>query len=267
MNSILVKDDFYKKYGSWALVTGASSGIGEEFSRQLAARKFNLVLVARREDRLKRLADELATAHGIKVNTVSVDLSKPDFMQPIAEVTNALDIGLLINNAGFALTGNFLDHSIDDELSLLYVNCRAPLMLTHAFGKRMAKRGRGGIINVSSASAFLPIPLWTHYAATKVYELYLSDGLWFELKEKGVDVLALCPGGTRTEFSKVAGIKSHGMAPVPVVELALKRLGKKSSVIPGFGNRLTPLIDRILPREWLIKLGSKAVSRMLDRNL
>lgn len=118
---------------------------------------------------------------------------------------------------------------------------------------------------MSSASAFLPMPLWTHYAATKAYALYLSEGLWFEFGEKGVDVLALCPGATRTEFAEVSGIKNAGMKPGPVVELALKNLGKKSVVVPGFGNRLILLLSGIIPRQGLIKIGAKAVSGMIER--
>jgi short-subunit dehydrogenase len=258
-------NDFPKKYGHWAIVTGASSGIGEEFSRQLAAQGLNLVLIARRRERLELLSEELIQEHNIEVKIIPIDIANPDFVEQVQVVTHSLDVGLVVNNAGFALTGNFLDHTLEEELSLLHVNCRAPLMLAHMLGRRMVKRGRGGIINVSSAMAFLPAPLWTHYAASKAYDLYLSEGLWFELREKGVDVLALCPGATRTEFSRVSGTTSTGMEPGPVVELALKNLGKKSTVIPGFSNRIIVLINRIVPRQWLIKIGAKVVRDLIGR--
>ncbi len=252
-------NDFTKKYGHWAVVTGASSGIGEEFSRQLTAHGPNLVLIARRRERLESLSKELTHKHAIEVKIVPADIANIDFLEQVQAATHSLDVGLLVNNAGFALTGNFLDHTLEEELSLLHVNCRAPLMLSHAFGKRMVKRGRGGIINVSSAMAFLPAPLWTHYAAAKAYDVFLSEGLWFELREKGLDVLALCPGATRTGFSHVSGTKNTGMEPGPVVELALKNIGGESTVIPGFRNRIILLINRIVPRQWLIKIGAKVM--------
>lgn len=258
-------NDFSIKYGPWAIVTGASSGIGEEFSRQLAAHGLNLVLIARRKERLELLSEELIHEHTIDVKIIPADIATLDFLEQVQAATHSLDVGLLVNNAGFALTGNFLDHTLEEELSLLHVNCRAPLMLAHTFGKKMVKRGRGGIINVSSAMAFLPAPLWTHYAASKTYDLYLSEGLWFELREKGVDVLALCPGATRTGFSKVSGTKSSGMEAGPVVETALINLGKKSTVIPGFSNRIIVLINRIVPRRWLIKIGAKVVRDLIGR--
>lgn len=257
-------DDFLQKYGTWALITGASSGIGEEFSRQLAAMKFNLVLVARREDRLVRLAAELTKAYGVTVKTVCADLSKDDFLQAIAEATDSLDIGLLVNNAGFALTGDFLDHRLEDELSLLHVNCRAPLILAHHFGKRMVRNCKGGIINVSSASAFMPLPRWTNYSSSKIYLLHFSEGLWFELKKRGVDVLALCPGSTRTEFAKVAGTSMQGMEVGPVVSRALGSLGKKVSVVPGLGNLAASLISRFMTRRSSIMLGSMVVGKQAE---
>lgn len=219
----------------------------------------NLVLVARRYEKLELLSRELIQAHGIKVKIVSVDVSNPDFLKKIQSVTDSLEIGLLVNNAGFALTGEFLDHTLEEELSLLNVNCGAPLILAHTFGKKMAQRGNGGIINVASASAFLPMPFWTNYAASKAYLLYFSEGLGYELREKGVDVLVLCPGATRTEFSKVAGTKSGGMEPVQVIHIALKKLGKQPIAIAGVKNKIISFINRFLPRQLLTKIGAKVV--------
>lgn len=251
--------NFFEKYGSWAVVTGASSGIGEEFCRQLAVQKFNLVLIARRAERLHRLASALTGAHSIQTKVVSVDLASDNFLQRIVAETESLDIGLLINNAGFALTGRFLDHKLEDELRLLYVNCRAPLMLAHHFGRKMAQQKRGGIINVSSAAAFMPLPFWTNYSASKIYSLYFSEGLWFELKKSGVDVLALCPGSTRTEFANVAGTSMRGMQVEPVVRLAIKNLGRNISVISGIGNALVALLSRVISRKRAVIIGSKVV--------
>ena len=187
------------------------------------------------------------------------DLSKVDFINEITEATKELEIGLLINNAGFALTGNFLDHSIEEELKLLNVNCRAPLVLSHYFGNKMIERGKGGIINVASAAAFLPMPFWTNYSASKAYLLHLSEGLWFELRGKGVDVLALCPGATKTEFSKVAGTKESGMKTSDVVKKGLQSLGKKTTAVAGLNNRAILFILNFFSRNTLIKIGAKVV--------
>lgn len=259
-------NDFANKYGPWAIVTGASSGIGEEFCRQLASLKLNLVLIARRQERLEKLSHELISKYGIETKIIVLDISDANFLKQITTETDKLNIGLLVNNVGFGLSGNFLEHSLEEELSLLYVNCRAPLILSHYFGKAMVQNGKGGIINVSSVAAFLPMPLWTSYAASKTYDLHLSEGLWFELKNKGVDVLALCPGGTRTEFSQVAGTERGKMEPNIVVKLALNSLGKKSVVIPGITNRVIMLLTKALPRVWLVKIGAKVVSKMINHN-
>ncbi|MES2933554.1 MAG: SDR family oxidoreductase [Pseudomonadota bacterium] len=250
---------FQQKYGSWALITGASSGIGAEFARQLAPRGMNLILVARREERLQQLAEQLRSKHAIEVMVIAADLSTPDFLQVIATQTQQCDIGLLVNNAGFALTGAFLDHSLEHELALLHVNCRAPLMLAHYFGRLMVRKKRGGIINICSASAFMPLPFWTNYSAAKSYCLQFSEGLWFELKKHGVDVLAVCPGSTKTEFASVAGTSAQGVEVAPLVTTILNNLGKKPTLIPGFGNQAAAFVARFLSRKLAILLGSKVI--------
>lgn len=250
------------KYGPWALVTGASSGIGAEFCRQLSAVGFNIVLVARREENLRKLAVNLEGKYKIKTKILPVDLSKPGFQDLIIEETCMLDIGLVVNNAGFALTGNFIDHSIEDELRLHHVNCTAPLLLMHHFAKSMVKKGRGGIINVSSASSFLPMPGWSHYAASKAYLTRISQGVWYELKEKNIDVLALCPSSVQTEFHKVAGTKEAGLDVTAVVKAGLKNLGKKPVIVPGLGTRIGIFVLRFLSGKTAIKLGATAVAKM-----
>ena len=149
---------FKDKYGPWALITGASSGIGAEFARQLAAKGLNLVLVARREERLRALARELETAHPIAVTIIPVDLTTTDFLAVIQQATDGLEIGLLVNNAGVMPTGRFLDHDLEQELRQLNLNTRAPLILTHHFGRPMAERGRGGLLFLASMTAFQGTP-------------------------------------------------------------------------------------------------------------
>jgi short-subunit dehydrogenase len=158
---------FAKKYGPWALVTGASSGMGSEFARHLAADGLNLVLVARRKNRLDRLASELGQQFGIEVRVVVADLAREDFVTPIREATSDIEVGLLVNSAGFATSGALLDNDLEAEVSILHVNSRAPLMLAHEFGRKMRDRGDGGIIFVASTVAYSGSPGWSNYAATR----------------------------------------------------------------------------------------------------
>lgn len=258
---------FKERYGPWALVTGASSGIGAEFSRQLARMGLNLILVARRKQRLEELAGQLEGKNKIQVRVAPADLSQPDFLQNILSATQSINVGLLINNAGFGLAGNFLDHELKKELALLDVNCRAPLILTHEFGKQMKERKRGGIVFVSSVSGYIATPLEASYAASKAHELFLAESLWYELKKDGVDVLALCPGVTITEFHDISGMKAVGaMAVEPVVELALKKLGKKPSVITGWHNRLLVASVKWVPRRIVTTLAGRITKNLASKS-
>lgn len=256
-------NQFLKRYGPWALVTGASSGIGEQFARQLSQLGLSLVLVARREDRLLKLANELSHSDDIKVRVIKSDLSDDNFMENIIEKTSDIDIGLLINNAGFASTGPFLSSSIQRELELLHVNCRAPMLLAHHFGNLMQARQAGGIVFLGSIVAFAASPQWSQYASSKAYHLMMGEALHEELKESGVDVLALCPGATSTEFQKVAAIRDFmTMSAQDVVKVGLKALGRKSSVIPGFMNSYNIFCLRLLPRWLNTKIFGKVIKKV-----
>jgi len=255
---------FVERYGPWALVTGASAGIGAEFARQLSEKGLNLVLVARRRQRLEDLARDLESRNKVQVRIVTVDLSQPDFLPTILSVTNSIEIGLLVNNAGFCLAGHLIEHELEKELQLLDVNCRAPLVLTHVFGRQMAQRKRGGIIFVSSVSAYIATPFEASYAASKVYELFLAESLGYEFKKKGVDMLALCPGSTDTEFHAIAGSRPvAAMAVEPVVRLALKKLGKTSVAIPGWHNRLLVYLLKFTPRRVHTYFAGKVMGNLV----
>ncbi len=255
---------FKERYGPWALVTGASSGIGAEFSLRLAQKGLNLILVARRKQRLDDLARQLEEKNKVQVRVVPADLSHPDFMTPVASATQSIEVNLLVNNAGFGLAGNFLDHDLKKELALLDVNCRAPVILTHEFARRMRERKRGGIIFVSSVSGYIATPFEASYAASKVHELFLAESLWYELKNDGIDVLALCPGVTTTEFHDLSGMQAVGAMTVePVVDLALRKLGKKPSVITGWHNRLLVASVKLVPRRALTTLAGRITKSLL----
>lgn len=251
-----------QRYGPWALVTGASSGIGKAFCQQLAAQGFDLVMVARRHDKLEQLSGALVAEHRIKTLVIAGNLSELAFLQHLEKLTQPLQIGLSVNNAGYALTGPLLDHGLPQQLALLELNCRACLMLNYVFAQRMRQQGRGGIIQVASASAFLPIPFWANYAASKAYALHLAEALWYEMKSHGVDVLALCPGPTHSEFATVAGTQSGGMDAMLVVKKGLAGLGKKPSVVIGAGPALINFLLRWMPRRLLCSMGAMAVQSM-----
>lgn len=256
--------DFLEKYGPWAIITGASSGIGAEFARQIAAKGLNVVLVARRKQLLEALASELSEAHKIEVKVIESDLSVDGFQNDILDETNDLDIGLLVNNAGMNCEGSFYRRDLDRNLQMLQLNMKAPYVLAYEFGKHFLSRGRGGIIFTSSVSAFNAHPYLTHYAATKAYILSLAEGLNYEFKEKNVDVLALCPGFTKSEMTK--GLKDNPMLmeATPVVQAALDGLGKKVSVIPGFLNKTQVFINnRILNRGGATSLSGAVLKRII----
>jgi short-subunit dehydrogenase len=255
---------FLERYGPWALVTGASAGIGMEFAHQLAELVFNLVLVARRRQRLEELAMKLETQNQIRTRAISADLSQPDFLQTILAGIGSAEVGLLVNNAGFGIAGTFFKHELEKELALHDVNCRAVLILSHVFGRQMAQRKRGGIIFVSSVSAFIATPFEASYAASKVYELFLAESLRYELKDSAVDVLALCPGSTATEFHEVAGSKAvAAMAPGHVVALALKKLGKSPVAIPGWHNRMLVGLLKVTPRRLHTFIAGRVMKKLV----
>lgn len=255
--------DFAERYGPWAVVTGASSGIGEAFARRLAASGINVVLVARREDRLVRLATELGERHAIETRIVPVDLASDDFLPVIEKATHDLDIGLLVNNAGVLAAGRFLDHDLDDELNQLNLNTRAVLALAHHFGRRLRERRRGGMIFLASTVAFAGVPGMSAYAASKAHALTFAEGFAREVADHGIAVLALCPGPTSTEIWPSGATPTLPMRPEAVAEIALRKLGKRTTVVAGLFNRLITLSTRLAPR-WLNTLiFGKVVGGML----
>ncbi len=265
------KDSFREKYGPWAFITGASSGIGAEFSKQLAEKGLNLVLAARRKDRLDSLAIELIEQYGVEVKTVQVDLSRADFMDSIRAVTDPVEVGLLVNNAGVSVDGKFLENSLDDELRMLDINCRAPLVLASEFGNKMVSRKRGGIIFLASMVAFQGTPYWTNYAATKAYSLLLAEGMNYELKKDNVDVLALSPGFTKTELSGNYDFSKAPAKPMdvkPVVESALKEIGHKTFVIPGGMNSFLNFMQKhFLTRSYNTTFFGNMMAKILSNKI
>jgi len=189
----------------WALVTGASSGLGRGFATKLAADGMSLVLVARSTGILHDLADELREMYGVEVEVIGADLADAEARARVVALLESRDFEVLINNAGFATSGDFVDENPARIAELVTLNCLAVTVLARAAAPGMVARGRGAIVNVASTAAFQPIPTMGTYAASKAFVLRLSLAMWDELRPKGVTVMALCPGATETDFWKVAG--------------------------------------------------------------
>ncbi|MDX1694439.1 MAG: SDR family oxidoreductase [Ketobacteraceae bacterium] len=253
--------------GKTALITGASSGIGESFARLLAAAGANLVLVARREERLQALARELASGYGIETEVIPRDLGVPgaatELYRQIEE--RGLIIDILINNAGFGIQGDFLDAPLESHHQTINVNVMALHDLTWLFARDMVGRGSGQILLVASIAAFMPVPRFTTYAATKAYVLNLGDSLAKELAPRGVKVTTLCPGGTATEFFEHSG-QEFGrwralamMSSDSVAKAALEGLVRgRHVVVPGLLYKLSLLMLRLVPRRLQAVVGQLA---------
>jgi short-subunit dehydrogenase len=247
-------------YGDWALVTGASSGIGEVFSRQLAAAGMNVVLVARRKERLDKLASELADSCKIQTRVVCADLSNEDETKKVVAAVADLEIGLLVNNAGILNTGNFLDNDLEDEIRLLNTNCKSFLILTHGLANKMRERNKGGLVFLSSLTSVSAISRWANYAASKGFDLMFAEALNAELKDYNIDVMALCPGLTYTELVEVSRFnKFMTMNADAVVSLALNKLGKATIVVPGIMNKISFFLTRLNPRAINTRIFSSVV--------
>lgn len=255
---------FRERYGPWAVVAGASEGLGAAFARYLAARGVHLLLVARRAEPLETLALELR-ASDIQVRTVPLDLARPDAAAELIAHADGLEVGLLVCNAALSLIGPFLDQSLDGHLRELDVNCRTPLALAHGFGRRMVARGRGGIVLMSSLGASQGSPRVAHYAATKAWNLVLGEGLWYELRSSGVDVIACAAGATDTPAYRASApaLRVSTQSASEVVHETFDRLGRQPSVVPGVGNRLAGFVmRRLLPRRLAVRIMGRTLDRM-----
>lgn len=221
-------NEFIDQYGPVAVITGASSGIGKAFAEALAAKRLNLVLVARRLQRLEEMAARLSSHYGIEVSVCEADLSRIEAVDQVASAVAGKDIGLLVSNAGFSLKGPHSTIATSRLTEMLMVNCHAPMLLARQFIPGLQARGRGGIIFTSSIEGLMGCPYSTAYSATKALVNSLGEGLWGELTPDGIDVLALCPGATDTEAMSLQGIDTskidNMMAPEAVAKLALENI-------------------------------------------
>lgn len=258
---------------AYTLITGASSGIGEVFARRLAEKKHDLVLVARSENKLHELCDELMLQHKITAHYMSLDLSKPGADAELFAETekHGMEVDWLINNAGFGSMGDFAELPLEREIEMVDLNIRALVALTHRYLPQMRARKRGTIINVSSTISFQPLPFMSTYAATKAFVTAFSAGIAEENRPHGILVTALCPGATETNFFAAANIrdpfKVKGMqTPEQVVETALRGVERgKTLIISGALNKVVAYVATVAPNSLITRVVGGALRGSLNK--
>lgn len=250
-----------------ALITGASSGIGEAFARRLASEGHNLVLVARSKGRLFSLSDELMAKYGVTVHFIAKDLTEPGNEEQIFQETErlGLEVDWLVNNAGFGSMGDFVDLPLDKELEMIDLNISVLVAMTHRYLPQMRARQSGTVINVSSAAGFQPIPFMATYAATKTFVTAFTEAIAEENRPFGINILALCPGSTKTNFFNASNIERptriKGQQTVEeVVDTAMKAVrSKRTKIISGWSNYIGALGATILPNAITSRLIGKTL--------
>jgi hypothetical protein len=260
--------------GKWALVTGASAGIGVALARELAGGGTNLVLTARRKERLEKLAQELSAAHKVRVELVAADLAQTAAPREIFAFTQAkqIPVDLLINNAGFGAYGAFATVETQKLLDMVQVNCSAVVHLTRLYLPEMLQRRRGDVLIVASTASFQAVPFISTYAATKAFDLLFAEGLAEEVRPHGIRVCALCPGSTETEFQEVAGqsgvvsaMRNRETAE-KVARVGLQALAAgKSYVISGARNYIGAQSQRLVPRSLVTRIAGKMFRPPADK--
>ena len=257
--------------GSTALVTGASSGLGEEFARELGRRHANLVLTARSRDKLERLAQDLARVNGISAQVIVQDLAEPDGALLLARELKArgIEVDHLINNAGFGTAGRFETMEVEREARMVRVNAESVVVLCRTLLRGMLERRRGGIINVASTAGHQPTPFMTTYGATKAFVLSFTLALAEELRGTGVRALALCPGPVPTGFQAAANIPSGAVVSFArldahtVVERALDAYARRTTLkTPGLVNSAQTLASKLLPRALIVRAARLTMTRL-----
>lgn len=249
-----------KKFGSTALITGASSGIGKAYAESLAAEGVNLILVARRESVLHDIAEELIARYQVSVQVVAQDLIAHDAADRIFDKVEG-HVDILINNAGYGSYGHFDDMDIQSETDMVDLNCRQVVSLTHRFLPAMKEKKQGAVICLSSVVGTMPTPYMATYSATKAFNRYFAESLSGELRTTGVAVQAVCPGDTHSDFRSSASFDKKmpisQRTPEDVVRSSLSTLGRRSTVTDGFINKLATKQPRFIPTDILIAINEK----------
>jgi short-subunit dehydrogenase len=265
-NAGRLRDAFTERYGAWALVAGASEGLGAAYARALAERGMNLVLVARRKALLDKLAEDLGGTFGVEVRCCVGDLAAPGFLETLEAACSSLEVGVVVHNATHAPVGEFVCTEVEDLMRVVDVNVRAPVALLRAFLPPMAARGQGAVVLMTSLAGNQGAPRLATYAASKAFARVLAEGLWYELENRGIDMVACCAGAVRTPgYAMAAGRDAPGtLDPEKVVERALSALGRGPVVIPGFVNRAANVfMGRLLPRRSAIAVMAGSTSSLV----
>lgn len=259
------------KRSSWALVTGASGGIGLAYAKELAKNKQPVILVARNEDKLIELSKQLNQQYDVEIKAIATDLTSSQGIQKLISETDELKVDVLINNAGKEESGHFLSLPTDEMLSSIALNCSAPLLLTHHFANKMARQGGGNILFISSIVAFQGVPLIANYAATKSYLLTFAEGIALELESQGVNISIAAPGFTKSNLAPHQKFEDTPFKPLEaefVARYTLKKLGKQRLIIPGFINKVLFYSGKyLLPRRRNSKSFGKVFSLVLRNKL
>jgi short-subunit dehydrogenase len=259
--------DFRARYGPWAVVAGASEGLGAAFAEALGARGVNLLLLARRAELLSAVAERVRTSTGVQIRAEVCDTGRGDFAEALAALTRDVEVGCGVYNAAAAPIGPFLNRSLEDLLRVVDVNVRAPLIFARTLAPPMAARGRGGIVLMSSIAGFQGAPNIATYAASKAFNIVFAEGLWSELSPKGVDVLVSCAGAVRTPgyASAAANTKEAPgtLDALVVANRSLDTLGRGPSTIPGATNRFARFVlGRLMPRTTAIGVMAKSTKEL-----
>ena len=259
---------FQTQYGSWAIVAGASEGLGAAYAEELAARGLNLVLVARRLDLLQSVASRLSKKYSVQTRMIVQDLSDHDAAEQVVRSVMELEIGLLIYNAASSAIGPFLDRSLGEHVKELHTNSFTPMKLVYLLAQQMLERRRGGILLMSSLSALQGSAYISTYSATKAFNIVLAEGLWEEWRKQGVDVLVCISGAVKTpnyvasEPASTGGLGDMTLDVSQVVQEALGALGKRPYVIPGRVNRLASFVMRhLLSRKSAVQFMGRILRR------
>ncbi len=257
------KGHIKKNCNDYALITGASSGLGYECANGLAQSGVDLILCSRNEDRLNSIAADLEKNYNVKVIVFAKDLSKPAELMELLALTEELVIDTVIHAAGYGTSGNFLDNTIDEERNMLHLNVEATLLLAYEFGARFKTERRGNLVLFSSILAYQGVAHAANYAATKAYVQSFAEGLAIELKPYNVNVLVAAPGPTATGFAERAKMTmGSAMTPEEVAADILKRIGSRGTVIPGFQSKFLTNSLRMLPRYGKTRVLSRIMKKM-----
>ena len=259
-------ESFRSRYGTWALVAGASEGLGAAFAAELGRRGLNLALIARRGDALEQVAEDIRAEQGVEVRCFALDLADPQAAVRVSDALAGLELGLLVYNAASVPQGPLLETDLAEIDQAVAVNVRGPLALVRALVPAMCERGRGGVLLMSSLAGLQGSPGIVTYSASKAFNIILAEGLWGELREQGIDVSVCCSGAVPTPgYARFSGKKVPGMlSPEEVVRRTLDALGRGPRFVPGLTNRIVArMIGWLLPRKTAIGIMAKNTGRLL----